>query len=151
MAILETVLLGMAANAAYGLSKAGASAIYDAVKTGRPDLIEKADIAVATGDDTALKDALAGALEVAAASGRVRIDGALLQATRLATFDHQGGQIHIGRTVISAPTLVTGGAQGATGQTTISGGTSMLSAGTSIEVGHGASIQITGGASIRQT
>ena len=151
MAILETVLLGMAANAAYGLTKAGASAIFDAVKTNRPDLIEKANSAAASGDDAALKDALTSALEVAAASGQVKIDGALLQATRLATFDHQGGEIHIGRTVITAPTLVTGGGHGATGQTTISGGTSMRSAGTSIEVGHGASIQITGGASIKQT
>ena len=51
--------------------------------------------------------------------------------------------------MITAPRLVTGGGDGATGTTKISG-TKMKSRGTEIDVGENASIEIYGNASIEQ-
>jgi hypothetical protein len=151
MPILETFFTGLAVRGVYDLTKEGAVRAYNALKTSRPDLIEKVEQAAKSGDDDALRAAIVGALEVAAATGQVEIQGAFLSAAKQATFDHQQGTISIGGTSIHAPSLVTGGGVGATGETVISGGTVLSSAGTSINVGHGASIRMTGGASIKQT
>lgn len=151
MPILETFLTGLAVRGVYDLTKEGALRAYDALRTSRPDLIDKVEQAAQSGDDAALREAIVGAIEVAAATGHVEIQGALLSAIKQATFDHQQGTIFIGGTNIHAPTLVTGGGAGATGETVISGGTVLSSAGTSVNIGHGASIRMTGGASMKQT
>lgn len=151
MAILETLLLGLAANGVYDLTKETAVLALKSINQSRPDLIEAAENAAKTKDDDALRNALAGAIEVAAATGQVKIEGAFLSAVREAHFDHQQGTIIIGKTRVNAPILVTGGGAGATGKTIIGGGIIMSSSGTSIEVGRGASITMTGGASIKQT
>jgi hypothetical protein len=151
VAILETLLLGLAANGVYDLTKEAAVRTFSSIKQSRPDLIEAAENAARTKDDDALRHALAGAIEVAAATGHVKIEGAFLSAVREAQFDHQQGTIIIGGTRVNAPILVTGGGAGATGNTIIDGDTVLSSSGTSIEVGRGASITMTGGASIKQT
>lgn len=152
MAIVEAVLTGLAAAGIWDGAKISAAAAYEAVLGERPDLIEKADAAAASGNDEALREALSGVIEVLASSGTVDIDGgAVIAATRQATFDHQTGRVNIAGATIAAPVLKTGGGVGATGETNIGGGTSLRSAGTAIDVGHGASIRITGGASIKQT
>jgi hypothetical protein len=53
--------------------------------------------------------------------------------------------------MIDAPVLVTGGGANATGKTVVEGNTALISAGTSIRVGSGASITLTGDATITQT
>ncbi|MEO8926177.1 MAG: hypothetical protein ABI306_03345 [Caulobacteraceae bacterium] len=151
MALLEAILVDLAAHGLYDLTKAATAKAFEAIKTSRPDLIEKAERAAAAGDDNELRNALAGALDVAAASGHVQIDNALITAARQATFDHQHGTVSIGGTTVTAPILVTGGGSSASGETKIGGGTKLKSQGTSIDIGHGASIQITGNASIKQT
>lgn len=151
MALLETILVDLAVHGLYDLTKAAAAKAVEAIKTSRPDLIEKVEQAASAGDDAALRDALAGALEVAAASGHVQIDNALVTAARQATFDHQRGKVSIAGTTIIAPVLFTGGTTDALGRTILGGGTKLKSQGTSIDIGHGASIQITGNASIKQT
>lgn len=151
MVILESLLVGLATNGVYDLTKEAAGRAFSLIKQSRSDLIEAAENAAKTEDDDALRDALAGAIEVAASTGHVKIEGALLSAVKEAKFDHQQGTIIIGRTRVRAPTLVTGGGSGATGKTIIDEDTVLDSSGTSIKVGSGASIIMEGGASIKQT
>jgi hypothetical protein len=92
-----------------------------------------------------------GVIDANAGTGSVDIDGALLEAIRGARFDHAHGTVDIANSRVSAPVLVTGGGIGATGQTLVGGNTSLKSQGTEIKVGKGASIKITGNASIKQT
>jgi hypothetical protein len=151
MTIFETLLLGLAESGVYDLTKEAVVRAFESIKKSRPDLIEAAENAAKTNDDDALRNALVGAIEVAAATGHVKIKGAFISAAREAQFDHQQGTIIIGETKVNAPILVTGGGAGATGKTIIDGDTVLSSSGTSIEVGRGASIVMTGGASIKQT
>ena len=150
MVALEAFLLSLAANAAYGLTSAAVQKVMSAVERERPELVAKADEADAAGNLGDLAELAAGALEVAAASGTVKIEAAAIEAARSAVFDHQHGCITIGGSQVYAPTLQTGGAQNATGQTTIGENTSLKSAGTEIKLGKGASIQISGNAQIKQ-
>lgn len=150
MPIIETILLGMAASGAYDLTKEGAKIAYQAVLSKRPDLIEAAESAAEAGDDQGLRTALTGAFEVLAGAGEVSIDGAVIEALRQATFDHQQGTVVIAGTQISAPVLVTGGGSGAKGKTVIGGGTSLSSAGTKATLTGSASITLTGNAQIKQ-
>lgn len=90
-----------------------------------------------------------GVIDAAAGTGSINVDSAFFSAVRGIRFDHQNGTVVIHGSVISAPILQTGGG-GSLGSTEIS--TSVLkSAGTEIRIGQGASIKMTGGASIRQT
>ena len=90
-----------------------------------------------------------GILSVYAGTGSVSIDNALISAIKTAAFDHAHGTVVIDDSVVSAPKLVTGGGDGATGTTTIRGST-LKSSGTSIRMGKNASIRMSGGASITQ-
>lgn len=92
----------------------------------------------------------AGILDANAGSGAIDIDSSLLTAIRGARFDHAHGTINISNSTVQAPVLVTGGSAGATGQTVIGGNTSLKSQGTEIKIGTGASIKISGNASIKQ-
>ena len=90
-----------------------------------------------------------GILNVNAATGSVELNNALVNAIRSAGFNHADGKITIDGSIISAPRLVTGGGDGATGTTKISG-SKLKSKGTQIDVGSNASIEIHGDASIEQ-
>lgn len=151
MTILETMLLGMATNGVYDFTREVAVKAFDWIRQNRSDLITQSDDAARCQDDAALRAALSGALIVAAESGNVLISGATISAVSEASFDHQHGTIIIGKTKIYAPTLVTGGSDGASGTTKIDSHTVLRSSGTSIVVGHGAAITMTGAASIKQT
>ncbi len=98
--------------------------------------------------ETIFKEAT-GILNVHAGDGFVKINSALVSAITSAGFNHAQGTITIDGSVITAPRLVTGGGDGATGTTKISG-TKMKSRGTEIDVGENASIEIYGNASIEQ-
>ncbi len=150
MALFESYLLGLAASATWGLTEKTAAAIVNHIRTKHPKLLASLEAAETTGDEENLRNELAGLLEVAAADGIIEINDALISAVRSATFDHQHGKICISDTEISAPTLITGGQDGATGSTEIGGDTTLSSAGTKIVMRGNAGIRISGNASIKQ-
>lgn len=92
-----------------------------------------------------------GVIDANAGSGSINVDNSLLEALRGIKFDHAQGLVTIGNSTVEAPILVTGGGQGATGKTTISENTELKSKGTSIQVGKGCGIHISGNANIKQT
>ncbi len=136
---------GVAAN----LSTAGLTSLFQKVFTSRPDLERRLASPASPADFEAALGDIAGVLDAFAGTGAISIDGALVQALRSAQFDHQAGTVSIGNAKVSAPILQTGGT--GPGQTVIGGNTELRSAGTSIQVGQGASIVITGNAGIKQS
>ena len=90
-----------------------------------------------------------GILNVNAATGSVILNNALVNAIKSAGFNHANGTITIDGSMIFAPRLVTGGGDGATGNTKIRD-SKLKSKGTQIDVGSNASIEIHGDASIEQ-
>ncbi len=126
----------------------------DYVAKSKPELAKKADKAEELGDIKMIEDIIkesVGIIDVAVATGSIRINNSLLTALKSIRFDHQHGQVYIAGATISSKTLITGGFHNATGKTTIGGNTILKSQGTSISIGQGASIVMTGGASIKQT
>lgn len=89
-----------------------------------------------------------GVIDAQAGNGFISIDGGFLNAIRGIRFDHNNGTVFINGSTIKAPILQTGGTNGI-GQTTITNA-NLNSQGTEIQIGSGASIIMTGGASIRQ-
>ncbi len=89
-----------------------------------------------------------GIIDAKAGTGKIDIDDTLLNAMRGIRFDHQNGTVQIAGSTITAPLLSTGGK--GSGKTSIKGGTTLKSAGTQIDIGRGASIEISGDAEIRQ-
>ncbi len=90
-----------------------------------------------------------GVIDANAGDGKISIDKALVEALRKIRFDHAKGTVTIDGSTISAPTITTGGSLGAGGQTNITD-SELNTPGTSIKVGKGASINITGSARIDQ-
>ena len=136
---------GLAANLSTDVLKNA----YQSVFTARPDLERRITQPSSGTDLQAALGEVAGTLEALAGNGSISIDGAVLRALRSATFDHQDGSVRIGNARISAPLLTTGGT--GRGTTTIGGNTELRSGGTSIQIGTGASIVMTGGAQIKQS
>ncbi|HEY4235207.1 MAG TPA: hypothetical protein VGM76_17380 [Lacipirellulaceae bacterium] len=93
----------------------------------------------------------ASTIRAAAGSGKIDIDGAFLTAAEQVEIDHQHGTVKIAKVSIVASRIFTGGTSGATGRTHIGENTNLNSRETSIGVGRGCFIQITGDASIEQT
>jgi hypothetical protein len=148
--MLEHFAVAFAAHAAFS----GIEAALKYVAKKRPDLEAAAQKAAASNNpreiDKVFQEAI-GVIIAEAASGAINVDGATIAALRGVKFDHQHGTVTIGNTTVSASVLVTGGSAGATGKTEIGGNTKLSTKGTSIEIGQGASITITGGARIEQT
>ena len=115
----------------------------------RPQLEQKVRQAHSPADFESIFREATGVIDAAAGSGSIRVDSAFLSALRGIRFDHQNGTVSIAGCTVTAPVLQTGGT--GTGQTTVGGGTSLASQGTRIDIGHGASIVISGNASIKQT
>jgi hypothetical protein len=148
--MLEHFATAFAAHAAF----AGLEAAFRHVAKKRPDLEKAAQLAAASKNPQEIErvfEAAVGVIIAEAQAGAIKVDGATLTALRGIKFDHQHGTVTIGNATISAAVLVTGGSQSATGQTTIGGNTTLASKGTRIDLGTGASITMTGGASIKQT
>jgi hypothetical protein len=152
--MLEHFLAAMAAHVTVDLSKEALKKAFEYVATKRPDLAADANKAEATGNfieiEKVFRDAV-GVIVAAAATGSIKIDDGTLNALNGIKFDHQHGTVNIAGAVISSKVLATGGGASATGKTTIGRNTSLRTQGTSIEVGSGCSIVVTGGASIKQT
>ncbi|XKK18180.1 hypothetical protein HFP66_15840 [Bacillus sp. A17A.1] len=90
-------------------------------------------------------------IDLKANQGEIEIFGGLVQAIKGVRFDHVNGLVHINGTTISSEIIVTGGSVNSTGTTLIQEGSLLKTQGTSISVGNGCSIRITGNAQIRQT
>lgn len=149
--MLETIAIGLAANAAYDISKTALKAAMEWVSQKHPEYEAEAVAAVAAGDSARVEkvfEAAVGVLLVNAANGSVNIDGATITALRGIKFNHEHGTVTMGDTTVRSDVLVTGGSVGATGTTNVLGNTALQSRGTSIEIGNGASIVITGDAQI---
>jgi len=91
-----------------------------------------------------------GVIDANAGTGKIEVDGALLEALRGIRFDHSNGTVTIQGSTIKSQILITGGSQGSTGQTTIEE-SEMESKGTKIKVQGNAQIKISGNAQIKQT
>ena len=141
-------LISFAAGVGANVTTATASAVFQKVFGSRPDLEKRLAQPSSPADLESALAEIGGVLEALAGSGSIAIDGALISALRSARFDHQDGRIHIGNATVSAPVLQTGGT--GVGQTVIGGNTELRSAGTSIKVGQGAGIVISGNAGIKQ-
>jgi len=141
-------LIGLASGVSANAITTGAAAAFRRVLGARPDLERRLAAPTSPADFQGALGELSGALEVLAGSGAISIDGAVITALRSARFDHQHGTVQIGNTVVSAPVLETGVT--GTGRTTIGGNTELRSGGTSIQIGNGASIVISGNAGIKQ-
>jgi hypothetical protein len=152
--MLEDYFTQVAAQATVEMSKAAIKACADFVRAKRPDIEPGLDAAKAAGDgdqfERVFREAV-GVIDAAAGSGVINIDKVTLTALRGIRFDHQHGLVGITGRVVSGGVLATGGSQGSTGRTVVGGNTSLRSRGTAIEVGHGCSIVMTGGASIKQS
>lgn len=148
--MLEHFAAALAAHAVFS----GVEAAFRYVAKKRPDLeaaAKKAAEAKNNQEISKIFEEAIGVIVADAASGAIQLDGATVTALRGVKFDHQNGTVTIENTKVSAAVLVTGGSAGATGKTTVGGNTKLSSQGTSIDVGPGASITITGGAIIKQT
>ncbi|CCG42201.1 hypothetical protein [Magnetospirillum molischianum] len=152
--MLEHFLIAMAAHATVDISKEALKFAFDYVAARRPDLAKAAAQAEASGNlqdiEKVFRDAV-GVIVAEASNGSIKIDAGVLEALNGIKFDHQHGEVQIAGARISSKLLVTGGGAGASGKTVIGGNTSLRSQGTSIEVGAGCSIVMTGGATIKQT
>ena len=145
--------IAIAAHLVTDAGKAAARSAFEYLRSTRPDLESRAKNAQVSGNFAEIEKIFqegVGVIVAAAASGKISVDQATLTALRGVKFDHQHGIIEINNTKIRAQVLITGGSDNATGQTHIGGNTVMASQGTSINVGHGASIVMTGGAKIIQ-
>ena len=143
-------LLSFASSVAATATTDGLKAAYQKLFEKRPDL-EQRLISAGGGPGTAEAVAeIAGEIEALANTGMINIDGAVIDAMRSAKFDHQDGTVIIGKSKISASSLIIGSTSG-TGRTTVGGNTSLRGGGSGVELGSGASIVMTGGASIKMS
>ena len=117
----------------------------------KPSLIKEIESATTSKDIEKIFSESVDIIDASSGTGTIDIDGALLEAIRGAKFDHADGTVDIANTTVKASVLVTGGSDGATGQTKVGGNTSLKSQGTEIRIGKDASIKISGNASIKQS
>lgn len=129
-------LISFAAGVGANISSSAITVAAQKIFVKRPDIEHRLSQSTSQEDFQSALGELAGALELFAGTGEIAIDGAFINALRSAHFDHQSGKVTIGNTKISAPTLQTGGA--GSGQTIIGSNTELRSAGTNIQIGHGA-------------
>lgn len=146
---LVNFLVSFSSGLAANISTDALKMAYQQVFKLKPDLEHRLLTAEVAADKQAAVNELASALEALAGTGAIGIDGAIINALRSATFDHQDGEVLIDHSTISAPLLSTGGT--GRGTTKISGNSELKSAGTSIKLTGSASIIMTGNAGIKQS
>lgn len=149
--ITTSVVTGIASGMLANFSTDAVKQFFSQVFKEKPELEERLIIAKTSDDIEALFKEAVALIDANATTGHINVDGGLLQALRGIRFDHAHGTVSIAGTSISSPVLVTGGGNYASGKTVIGGNTVMKSDGTSIYVGNGCSIVMTGGARIKQT
>lgn len=147
ISILTNIATGMLAN----FSTDTVKGLFEKVFEIKPELEEKLKEAKNSKDvELVFKEAI-GVIDANADKGNITVDGGLLEALRGIRFDHAHGTVNISNTEVKSEVLVTGGSASSTGTTTIKDNTILKTKGTSISVGNGCSITMTGGATITQT
>jgi hypothetical protein len=149
--IVTSIITSVAANYFTQYSYPVVENFFKTAFKHKPELQEKLVTASTPVDIEAVFAEAVDVIDANADQGELAAVNLILEAARGIRFDHSSGTVSISGTTISAPIIVTGGSNGASGQTSITGGTTMKTRGTSISVGKGASITMTGGASIKQT
>jgi hypothetical protein len=144
-----SIIAGLATNYFTHFTAPAVQRFFEAAFNRKPSLEKDLKTAKTAEDFVRIFHEAAGVIDAAAGTGSIAVDGALLEAARAARFDHQHGTVEIAGSVIRAAILQTGGEAGASGTTHITD-SSLNSGGTRIDIGKGASIRMTGGASIRQ-
>ncbi len=105
MSVIEALLTGMAANGLYALDADTAVSVVAYLRENEPTRIAALEATAAAGDDQRLREEIAGALRMVRMSGAVAVDDGVIDAVRLAMFDHAAGTINIEGVSIPAPTL----------------------------------------------
>lgn len=113
-----------------------------------PSLEEELKQAETPQDFEEVLNRVVGTIDASAGTGNVKVNGALMEAMRGIRFDHQDGTVTIDGATLQAPRLYTGGK--GKGKTSIGSDSALHSEGTSIQIGQGAFIEISGDASITQ-
>ena len=147
--ITVSIITGLATNYFVQFTAPAVQGFFAEAFSRKPSLEDDLKKAQSTQDYERVFREAAGVIDAAAGRGSISIDRALLEAIRSAHFDHQHGRISIAGSVVDAPFIRTGGGTESTGHTHMTG-SSLKSRGTRIDIGHGASIEISGGASIEQ-
>lgn len=117
----------------------------------KPELAQKLKEAKTINDIEEVFEEAIEVIDLYANTGEISIDGGLIEAIRGVRFNHDNGFVSIKNTTIQSNVLVTGGNSNSTGKTVISNQTEMKSKGTSISIGKGCSIIISGNAQIKQS
>jgi hypothetical protein len=149
--ITLSVVTGIASGMLANFSTDAVKHLFVSVIAIKPELEEKLKTANSISDiEVIFKEAI-GVIDACAGTGNMTIDGGLLEALRGIRFDHAHGVVNIADTTMNSNLLVTGGKFGSSGKTVIGSNTEMKTQGTSIQLGNGCSITMTGSASIKQT
>lgn len=151
--MVTATLLGVLTGALGNLSADTIKALLVKVLVDRPEVKEPIDLLETPMSLDKVNDLFSkmkGAIQASAATGKIELSHAYLNAISGIKLDHQKGQILVDGMEIEAPILVTGGSTGAIGSTFITGETTMTSQGTSVKVSGRAKITITGDAQIIQ-
>ncbi len=148
---VATFITGVAGGILANFATEKIKALFETAARLKPTLAQDMQAVSTTHDIERIFREAVGVIDAHAGTGTIKVDGALLSALRGIRFDHAAGTIRIGDATVEAPVLVTGGQPGATGKTNIDENTRLKSAGTEIDVGKGAKIEITGNAKIEQT
>ena len=149
--ITTSIVTGIASGILGNFSTDVVKHFFTTVFSINPSIESKLQAAKTSTDIESIFREAVGVIDANADKGSIDVDGTLLEALRGIRFDHAHGTVNIAGSTLKAQVLVTGGSSGSTGQTTIGENTEMRSHGTSIQVGKGCSIVMTGGASIKQT
>lgn len=149
--ITMSIITGIASGVLANFSTDSVKHLFTTAFTAKPELKEKLKSAQTNTDiEAVFKDAVE-VIDECAENGDITVDGGLLEAIRGIRFDHSHGTVNIAGTTIKSNVLVTGGSTEATGKTTIGENTEMKSQGTSIQLGKGCSIQMSGNSRIVQS
>jgi hypothetical protein len=149
--VTTSIITGWASGVLANFSTDAVKQFFTAVFREKPELEEKLKKASSITDVEVIFQEAVGVIDACAERGAINIDGGLLDALRGIRFDHANGTVNISGTTMKAHVLVTGGGVGASGTTVIGENTEMRSKGTSIRLGKGCSIRMTGGSNIKQT
>jgi hypothetical protein len=149
--ITLSIVTGIASGILANFSTDAVKHFFTSAFVIKPELEDKLKAASTSSEIEEIFREAVGVIDAAAGTGNISIDGGLLEAIRGIRFDHAHGTVNIAGTTIKSQVLVTGGSASASGKTVIGGNTEMKSQGTSIQLGEGCSIVMTGGASIKQT
>lgn len=146
---MDPILAALATNYFANFTTPVIQNFFTQVFRRKPELRNQLAMATTPQDIEVVFREAVGVIDAQACQGQIYVDGAFLDALRGIRFDHNSGTVTIQGTIMQAPVLQTGGS--GPGLTQIGPGTQLKTKGTSISVGRGCSITMTGNARITQT